>query len=365
VDLSTATAADVAARFALAGPVRAVTPLSGGHINASWRVAAGGGAYLLQRLNDRVFPEPMRVMENVSRVCRHLGARLRAEGARDPERRALTLVPTRDGADWMVDGDCGVWRCLVFVDGVRTHDRAASPDIARAAARAFGEFLRLLDDYGGPPLHATIPGFHDTARRLTALEVAARADPQGRAAGVGSEIAAILAHRDLAEVLPPLLTAGAIPLRVAHHDAKIANVLFDGDTGEALCVIDLDTVMPGTVLYDFGDLVRSMASPAAEDETDLERVGVREDFFAAVAAGWLEGAGTVVTRQERELMVFAGRLFALEQAARFLTDYLEGDRYYRVARAGHNLDRARNQLHLFESLTRHEAALRRIVERLP
>jgi Ser/Thr protein kinase RdoA (MazF antagonist) len=363
--VNVAAARAIAERFALEGEIVSVVPLAGGHINDSYRVDARTGdadrPYLLQSLNRRVFPRSDLVMENVSRVTRHLSSRLAAAGAADRERRALTLVPTRQGRDWHTEADGTCWRAFRFITGTVVLDRARDPRDAASAGRAFGGFLRLLADYDGPPLHETIPGFHDTAARFARLEEAVRADPCRRAAAARQEIQASMAHRSLADVLPPLVASGEVPRRIVHNDTKISNVLLDERTGEALCVIDLDTVMPGSALWDFGDMVRSMTSPTAEDEEDLSEVGVRVPMFAALARGYLEAAGTLLVPRERELLGFSGRLITLEQAVRFLTDHLEGDRYYRIERAGHNLARCRTQLALLQSLTEHAAELDAIV----
>lgn len=355
-------------RFALEGVPVAVEPFAGvgGYINESWRVVVRQGAttlpYMLQRVNPRVFPDPVRVMENVARVTEHVARRLRAAGIADWRRRVIQLVPPQDGGPAVTDEGGGTWRLYPFIDA-RVTQRATEPAETREAARAFGDFLRLLADYDGPPLHETIPHFHDTGRRYDALEAAVAADAAGRVPGARAEIDALLAHRPLAQVLPPLVASGAVPRRLVHNDTKISNVLFDPATGEALGVVDLDTVMPGTALHDFGDMVRSMASPTDEDETDLRQVGARKDFFEALVRGFLTGAGAILTARERGLLVFAGRLVTLEQAVRFLTDYLGGDRYYRTGRPGHNLDRCRTQLRLFESLTAQESELEAIVAR--
>ncbi|MGE5742951.1 MAG: phosphotransferase enzyme family protein [Gemmatimonadota bacterium] len=360
-----AAARSIAERFALEGEIVSVVPLAGGHISHSYRVDVQAGdanrPFLLQSLNRRVFPRSDLVMENVSRVTRHLSSRLAAASVADRERRALTLVPTRRGADWHSEADGTCWRVFRFITGTVVHDRARDPQDAGSAGRAFGEFLRLLADDDSPPLHETIPGFHDTAARFARLEAVARADPCRRAASARQEIAAVMAQRSLADVLPPLMASGEVPQRIVHNDAKISNVLLDERTGEALCVIDLDTVMPGSALWDFGDLVRSMTSPTAEDEEDLAQVGVRVPMFTALARGYLDGAGTLLVPRERELLGFAGRLITLEQAVRFLTDHLEGDRYYRIERPGHNLVRCRTQLALLQSLTEHAAELDAIV----
>jgi aminoglycoside phosphotransferase (APT) family kinase protein len=363
--VNVAAARAIAERFALEGTIVSVVPLAGGHINDSYRMDMQAGdasrAYLLQSLNRRVFPRSDLVMENVSRVTRHLSSRLATAGVADRERRALTLVPTRQGRDWHTEADGTCWRVFRFITGTVVLDRARDPQDAGSAGRAFGEFLRLLADYDGPPLHETIPGFHDTAARVARLEAVAQADPCGRAAAARQEIQAVMAQRSLADVLPPLVASGEVPQRIVHNDAKMTNVLLDERTGEALCVIDLDTVMPGAALWDFGDMVRSMTSPTAEDEEDLTAVGVHMPMFAALARGYLEAAGTLLVPRERELLGFAGRLITFEQAVRFLTDHLEGDRYYRIERAGHNLARCRTQLALLQSLTEHAAELDAIV----
>jgi Ser/Thr protein kinase RdoA (MazF antagonist) len=358
--------ADIARSFQLGGEISAITPVPGGHINDSYRVdvrnAAGAvRSFLLQRLNARVFPRPDLVMENVARVTRHVELAARAAGR---PCSVAPLVPTDHGADWLADAAGDVWRMVVFVPGAIVRQRAESPADCAAAGRAFGELLRLLADWEGPPLHETIPGFHDTRVRLLHLDEAVRADSAGRVSDVRPEIAAIQAERGLADVLPPLIASGEVPIRVTHNDAKLANVLLDARTGAPLCVVDLDTVMSGSALYDFGDLVRSTVSPTPEDEGDLSRVAVNPGFFAALARGYVEAAGPVLTARERELLVFAGRLITFEQAVRFLTDHLAGDVYYRIERAGQNLIRARSQLALLRSLTAQEPALHAVVARL-
>ena len=348
---------DIAQRFRVEGSVAAVTPVPGGHINDSYRVrtrpdrAETARSYLLQRLNPTVFNRPQLVMENVGRVARHL---VRHSG------RYPALIPSLGGADWISDASGVLWRMFAFVEGAELRLRVHSLDDARAAGRAFGEFLRLVADLT-PPLHETIPGFHDTTARFDRLIVAVRTDARQRAKEAQPDIDAMLAQRAYAERLPPLIASGAVPIRSVHNDAKIANVLFDERSGEPLCVIDLDTVMPGSALFDFGDLVRSSTSLSSEDETDLSQVGVRVELFAALARGYLESAGRALTGQERGLLGFAGRLITLEQAVRFLTDHLEGDRYYRIARPGHNLIRCRAQMALFRSLTEQAETLERII----
>jgi hypothetical protein len=352
----------IAARFALAGPVESVEAMPGGHINDSYRVTARRSdgtplSYLLQHVNPSVFPDASRVMENIAYVTRHLAAHRRAGHT---TRETLTLVPTIAGAAWMEDAARSCWRIYTFIAGTHATERTDQAAEALEASRALGEFLALLADYDGPDLRVTIDRFHDTHARFGQLDAAIARDVVGRAGSVQHEIELALDHRALADVLPPYLASGAVPLRVVHNDAKIANVLLDDVTGQARCVVDLDTVMPGSLLHDFGDMVRSMTTPTDEDEADLARVGVRLDLFEAVAQGFLETAGPILTPRERSLLVFAGRLITLEQAVRFLTDYLEGDRYYR-APGDQSLRRVRAQLRLFETLTTRERELDEIV----
>jgi hypothetical protein len=335
-----AEATSAAYAFASPNDTLLIAPLGGGHINASWVVASGRGRFVLQRLNARVFPRPDLVMENVVRVTAFAG-----EGI------VPRLLSTRDGHSWYVDGAGAWWRALEYVEGTVTHAAPRGPDDAYQGALAFGRFQRILGAYEGPRLHETIPGFHDTPRRVAALERSAAADVAGRRAGARAELAALLARRSLAQAL----TDARLPERIVHNDAKLANVLFDIRSGAARCVVDLDTVMPGLSLHDFGDLARSGASDAAEDETDLARVVVRPELLDALAAGFLDGTGDLLGTEERGLLTAAARVITYEQAVRFLTDHLDGDRYYRVApeRPLHNLERARAQIALlagFETL---------------
>jgi hypothetical protein len=362
---SIAAAAAIAERFAVGGRLRTVAPQAGGHINESWVVTwdgpRGPSRFLLQHLNRFVFRRPELVMENLARVTRHIASRLDREGVPSRERRVLSLVPTREGTTHLVEADGETWRLFPWIEGTRSWERAETGSQAGAAALAFGRFLRQLADLPEPPLHETIPRFHDTPARLVTLERVSTRDAAGRASSAREETASLLDRRGVAGALIDRVEGGELAVRTAHNDAKIANVLFDTSTGEPLCVADLDTVMPGLALNDFGDLVRSAVSDSAEDERDLSRVSVRTSVFRALAQGFLEGAGDLLSPRERSLLVTAGKVIVLEQAARFLTDHLEGDPYYGADRPGHNLDRARSQLRLLESLEEREADLERVV----
>ncbi|MBN2447814.1 MAG: aminoglycoside phosphotransferase family protein [Phycisphaerae bacterium] len=349
--------AEVVARFDVPGRLLAVEPLAGGHINRSFVVTLEGDAgttrYVLQRLNRSVFARPELVMENITRVVEHIARRLEAEGTPDRQRRVMRVFRTQgdERQRYYSDetGEC--WRMCGFVEDTRSFVAASDPAQARAAARAFGEFHRLLSDFPADELHETIPRFHDTPMRLEQFERAVAADACGRVSAVGAEIACVRRHADLADTLMRLLESGDLQRRVVHNDAKISNVLFDARSGEALCVVDLDTVMPGTMLFDFGDMMRSMSSTAAEDEPDAGKVTVDAGMLQALIDGYVESAGGFLTATEREHLLTAGKVITFEQAVRFLGDYVAGDVYYRTEYEGHNLVRARTQLRLLDDLS--------------
>jgi hypothetical protein len=339
-----------------------LAPLSGGHINRSWRVRQGGEpGFLLQRINPEVFRDGGAVVRNVTLVTDHLWRAATRTGIADPERRVLRLARTPEGEPAVQGPDGAWWRLLHYIPHTRALVRVSQPGEAREVGRAFGRFQRLLADYGGPVLVETIPGFHDTSRRLESLEAAAARDAAGRARAVAAELAFARSRTEYAAILPPLLQSGEVRVRVVHNDAKCSNVLLDRNTGEGLAVVDLDTVMPGTLLYDVGDLIRSAASPTDEDERDRHRIAVVPELVEALLRGFLDECGDTAVDTERALFVLAGILIAWEQGIRFLTDYLEGDAYYRTSRPDQNLDRCRAQFRLVEGLEAERAGLERML----
>ena len=323
-------------------------------------MTALGDGYLLQRLNPEVFLDGDAVMHNIAAVTMHLAGRVRH--LPDARRRALALVPSPDGAFAWRATDGALWRAFRFIDQSRSCANAMTVQEAHQVGRAYGLFQQMLQDYDGPSLVETIAGFHDTSARLGALERAASHDSTGRTAKAQAEIAFALARGRYASVLPPLIASGALPARIVHNDAKASNVLLDAVTGEALAVVDLDTVMPGTLLYDVGDLIRSIASPTDEDEPLLARITVQPAPLTAMSSGFLGACGRALTDAEREHFVFAGLLLTYEQGIRFLSDFLEGDRYYRTSRPGQNLDRARAQFRLLELLETERAPLEAMIQ---
>ncbi|HOI54932.1 MAG TPA: aminoglycoside phosphotransferase family protein [Phycisphaerae bacterium] len=353
-------------RFAVAGAYQEAVPYGSGHINDTYAVRCADGdasrRYLLQRINHRVFRQPEKLMENVARVTRHLRSRILAEGG-DPDRRSLTLIPTADGADFLHDDRGDYWRMYLFIEGARTYDLVENPDHVYEAARAFGDFQRGLADLPPPRLHETIPDFHHTPRRVEAFREALARDAAGRAADARSEIDFVLRRADRAARLIDLAAQGSLPERITHNDTKFNNVMIDDATQRGLCVVDLDTVMPGLVLYDFGDAVRSGANTAAEDERDLAKVAFNLQAFDRLAHGYLDAARDFLTDAEIDELAFSAWLITLEIGIRFLTDHLAGDVYFKVHRPGHNLDRCRTQFKMVADMERHADAMAAIIHR--
>ncbi len=341
-------------------------PYGSGHINdtyCAWYDQAGQRLrYIHQRINHHVFRDPVALSENVQRVTGHALGRLLAAGNPEARRRTLTIVPAVDGRPFAVDREGNTWRTYPFIERARTYDELETNVQAEQAARAFGEFQKLAADLGGPRLHETIPDFHHTRRRLEALQAAIAADSHGRAAGVAAEIGFVLRREADCSVVVDLIAAGEVPERVTHNDTKLNNVMLDDVTSEAICVIDLDTTMPGSVLYDFGDMVRTAVPTSREDDTDLERLDVRLDRFEALVRGYLSSADFLAAAEVAQL-AFAGRLLTLECGIRFLTDHLQGDIYFKTKRPAHNLERARNQFAFVAALERRAGELEAIVAR--
>jgi Ser/Thr protein kinase RdoA (MazF antagonist) len=357
VDLSA-----VAAAFAIDGRFVDGRPHGSGHINdtfvATFDHRDRPVRTILQRINERVFKDVQALMENIARVTAHAVSRAAAG-----PRRTLALVPTHDGRTWHRDANGGAWRAYHFLAGARTYDVIDSPQRAATAARAFAEFQQTLVDLPGGRLHETIPFFHHTPRRFAALQRAIAADAHNRAAEARDAVDFALQREGMTNVLLDLHDRGEMPERITHNDTKLNNVMIDDATGEGICVIDLDTVMPGLALYDFGDMVRSATNSAAEDEPDVTQVEARLPIFAALVEGYLGAARGFLTAAEVAHLVFAGRLITFQIGMRFLTDHLDGDVYFKTKRPGHNLDRARNQFALLRSQETQQGEMEKIVAR--
>ncbi|HEU5081054.1 MAG TPA: aminoglycoside phosphotransferase family protein [Opitutaceae bacterium] len=357
--------APICAQFPFAGRFVAGVPHGSGHINDTYAVTfdQGGSStrYILQRINHRIFRDVPRLMENIARVSAHVTAQVRSAPPGNPPQQALTLVPTRSGENYYREPNGAFWRAYVFVEHASTHDLVTSPKLAREAAFSFGNFQRQLANLAGPRLHETIPNFHHTRQRFLAFERALAADPRGRAASVKAEVDFARKRESLVDLLLNLHAAGDVAERVTHNDTKTNNVMIDDATGVGICVIDLDTVMPGLSLYDFGDMVRSATNAAAEDERDLTRVESQLRIFDALVSGYLAATRTLLNPIEIDHLATAGRLMTFEVGLRFLTDYLEGDVYFKIKRPDHNLDRCRNQFALVASMEKQKDAMEGIV----
>jgi Ser/Thr protein kinase RdoA (MazF antagonist) len=345
---------EILSRFAIYGEEGSFVSFGGGHINdtflSTWDQAGARLRYIHQRINTRVFARPDEVMENILRVSAHIRGKLAAGNTAGRSRRTLTVIPALDGKPWVRDAEGGWWRTYCFIEGAHARDTAASPAEARLLGKSVGRFQKQLADLPGERLHETIPNFHDMEKRYARFREALEKDEYKRAASAGEETAFLLENEERGGVLIRALREGRIPERICHNDAKMNNILLDDSDGEALCLVDLDTVMPGSGLFDFGDLVRTAASTAKEDEADLAGVKFEAEFFLALLEGYLSEASEFLEPGELELLAEAGRNITQIMALRFLTDYLEGDRYYHTARPGHNLDRCRNQTALIRSM---------------
>jgi Ser/Thr protein kinase RdoA (MazF antagonist) len=359
-DLST-----VVPNFQIQGGFLSAQPYGSGHIHDTYEVVCDQAGtrvrYIAQRINHMVFKDVPALMENIARTTQHIRSKLEATDARSISRRVLTLVPATDGADYHQAPDGLFWRVYLFIEGARTYDILENDRQACAAAKAFGRFQGLLADLPLPRLHETIPNFHHTRSRFDALVQAVDANAAGRVDAAREAIAFALEREPMVDVLLDLHRRGELPERITHNDTKLNNVMIDDETCEGVCVIDLDTVMPGLALYDFGDMIRTGTNTAAEDERDLSKVSVNRGTYAALTQGYLESAGDFLTPKEIELLPFSGKLISFEIGLRFLTDYLSGDVYFKVHREGHNLDRCRTQFKLVSTLEEQEDALNQLV----
>lgn len=343
----------ILAAYVLPGTVADVARHGKGHINDTFcvvcRMPEGGTArFILQRLSQAAFPHPEEVMENFVGITSYLRREILAEGG-DPLRETLSLVKTGDGADFVTDAEGRAWRLMPFIENADCY-QSATPELFAASGRAFGRFQYMLRDYPARTLHETIPHFHDTEVRFDQFIAALEADKMNRAEGVSPEIQFILRRKADCGVALRALREGKLPLRVTHNDTKLNNILIDRDTHEGICIIDLDTTMPGLAINDFGDSIRFGANHCMEDEQDLTKVNFDISLYEVFTRGFLEGARGSLTPAELEYLPWGARLMTLECGIRFLTDYLDGDHYFHVSHPRQNLDRARTQLKLVKDM---------------
>lgn len=342
--------------FKLPGKLLEVLPHKVGHIHDTYiatfrRSGEETQRYLVQRVNDHVFERPEALMANIQRVTAHLREKIAAAGG-DPQRETLSLIPTQRGRSFYKNAQGEYWRAYTFIENTQSYEKIRDLDHVYQVARAFGRFQGLLRDFPPSALHETIPDFHHTPKRLAAFLAVAAKDPHNRAQFAQEEMAFVKERGEEAPILTDLIAHGDLPLRVTHNDTKFNNVLIDDATGEGVCVVDLDTVMPGLALYDFGDAVRSGANPAPESERDLSKVGIDLARFEAFVHGYLDAAGDFLTPLEVSLLPFSAKLMTFECGVRFLTDYLAGDVYFKTDRENHNLDRARTQFKMVADMER-------------
>ena len=345
---------DVISQFAIYGDLVSCKPLGNGHINSTFRSTFNQGGtqvrYTHQRINKEVFKQPDQVVANIAAVTDFLRESYRREGLEDISRRTLTLVPCKDGKFFYLDPAGNYWRTYLFVEHVTTYEILDSTSLAEQLGRTVGEFQNRLASYKGPRLHDTIPRFHDMHLRYQQLDQAISSDPKGRVASIQAELDFLMQNRQRGMVLSDGLASGQLREGITHNDTKLNNILFDQETGAALCVIDLDTVMPGTVLFDTGDMIRTATNTAAEDERDLSKVTFNFNVFRALISGYYSQACTFLTDYETKLLPESGRAITQIMAVRMLTDYINGDVYYHIDYPDHNLVRARTQIALMKSM---------------
>ncbi len=320
-----------------------------GHINDTYLLHFEGEKMILQHMNMTVFNRPVELMENIMNVTMYLQKIIKENGG-DPKRETLNVILTKDGKPYYCDSNGEYWRAYRFIEDAVCYERVEHTEDFYQSGLAFGNFQKLLAEFPAETLHETIVGFHDTRARFQVFKQAVAEDICGRAAEVQDEIAFVLEHEYLANVFAELVDKGELPIRVTHNDTKLNNIMMDEKTGKGLCVIDLDTVMPGLAMNDFGDSIRFGASTAAEDEQDLSKVSCSMELYEAFAKGFIEGCGGRLTDIEIDLMPRGAQVMTYECGMRFLTDYLQGDVYFKTHRAGQNLDRCRTQFKLVQDM---------------
>jgi len=354
----------IAGMFDIRGRVVRCSPFGSGHIHDTYRVTTDAGShYLLQRINHEVFRDVAGLMQNIDRVSRHIRKKLAETQGHDPDRECLTLLPTNDGRSFLQDEDGRFWRMLLFIPDSVSYDRPDNPALLFEAGKGYGRFIRLVSDLPGERLNETIPAFHDMQNRLRNFFRTVQNDPAGRVQEVQSEIRWIDRRADEMQLLQRLGREGKIPERITHNDTKLNNVLFDA-SGKTLCVVDLDTVMPGCVHFDFGDSIRTGASTAAEDEAHLDRISINLEMYEAFARGFLDQTRGILTAREAETLAFSARMMTFIMGLRFMTDHLDGDRYFKIHHPNHNLRRARAQFRLVESMEARRGEMETIIDRL-
>ena len=358
---------EIVPKFAIEGTLTEAVPYGSGHINDTVRLTCalengGQKRYILQRMNDGIFKNPVELMENVMNVTSFLRKKIVERGG-DPERETLNVIRTVDGDNFLKDEDRDFWRMYIFIENATSFDMVRTPEDFYNSAVSFGNFQLLLQDYPAATLHETIPNFHNTVSRFADFKKAVEEDVCGRAKEVQDEIRFVMEREADTHVICDALANGEIPLRVTHNDTKLNNIMIDNETGKGICVIDLDTVMPGSALYDYGDSIRFGASTGAEDEKNLELINCDMGLFEIYTKGYVEGCGGSLSEKEIRMLPMGAKLMTLECGMRFLADYLQGDVYFKIHRPEHNLDRARTQFKLVADMEKKWDEMAGIVEK--
>ncbi len=349
--------------FGRGGDIVSVNQITAGLINATYLVETDKKEkYILQKINTFVFKNADELMENIIGVTKYITERIKEAGG-DYKRENLNFLPCKNGKYYFHDENDGAWRMYVYVDEALTYNKPKDADTFRNAGRSFGRFMKLLDGYPAATLHETIKNFHYTPARYENLIKAVDADIKGRKSVCEEEIRFVTDRKADTHKLTDLIAEGVLPLRVTHNDTKLNNVLFDINTNKGICVIDLDTIMPGLSLYDFGDSIRYGANMTAEDDPDLSKVGINLSLFEAYVDGYLSEAAEKLCAAELDNLAFGAKIMTLECGMRFLTDYLEGDVYFRTTRPEHNIERARNQFKLVADMEAHMDDMNAIVSK--
>lgn len=352
--------------FAFQGHVISSERYGSGHINDTFLVKTEDGgeeiSYILQRMNHEIFKDPVSLMKNIAGVTGFLRKKIIANGG-DPNRETLNLVETKDGQSYFVDSDGNYWRVYVFIANATSYDKVEKPEDFYQSGKAFGHFQQLLSDYPAKELSETIVNFHNTPVRFETFKKAVEEDVCHRAALVQEEIAFAMERAGDMAAAQSMLEDGRLPLRVTHNDTKLNNIMIDDVTGEALCIVDLDTIMPGLSIFDFGDSIRFGANTAEEDERDLSKISLSLPLFDIYTKGFLEGCNGSLTEAETQMLPMGAKLMTLECGIRFLTDFLQGDTYFKIHRENHNLDRTRTQFGLVADMEKKWAQMEEIVNK--
>ena len=359
--------AEAIAHFQYEGRLIQDVPFGNGHINDTYLLTfevkrMGILKVILQKMNKNVFKNPVELMENILGVTSYLREKIIKKGG-DPDRETLNVIPALDGKPYYQDSFGDYWRSYIFITDAVSYDLVEKPEDFYESAVAFGKFQEMLADYPAETLHETIKDFHDTKKRFQTLKNAIEKDSRHRAASVKEEIAFAFQHEYLANVFGELLAKGEVPLRVTHNDTKLNNVMIDLETGRGICVVDLDTVMPGLAMNDFGDSIRFGASTALEDEKDLSKVSCDMELYEIYVKGFLESCGDKLSAKEIEMLPMGAKVMTYECGIRFLTDYLEGDHYFKIDREEHNLDRCRTQFKLVADMEQKWDTMQTIVKK--